>query len=233
MNTAIVTGSSQGLGKGFVDNLASTGYTVFACTTDTAKIIATENIIPIELDVISNESIKKAVREIGSKTDHIDILINNAGVNKDTVTNNQPELVSKLSSIDRESMLKMFDVNTVSPLILVKHFLPLLEKSSQSFVINVSSCRASYHDEFANNNPNYGYSSSKIALNMITSRLVKELPENIQTFAVHPGDITSTMNPEGDSEPRLQAKKIIEITDNWRSELNGEFLRYDGTFYRL
>ena len=160
------------------------------------------------------------------------MIVNNAGVNKDTATNNHKEYVCNLGSLKREDLLKMFDVNSISPLMILQKFPPLLT-SDPSFVINISSCRASFHDEFDNSTGNYGYRASKIALNMLTFCSVKDLPSNVKTFAVHPGSVKTNMNQQGDQTPYEQAEKIISITKNWKEEFNGRFLRYNGVEYPL
>ena len=160
------------------------------------------------------------------------MLINNAGTNKDTATNNHKELVCTLPQLDRKSLLKMFDINSISPMMVLKYFLPLL-KGNPSFAINISSARSSYKDENPNTNGNYGYRASKAALNLMTLGSLFDLPPNVKTFAVHPGSVKTDMNPVGTDLPLEQAKKIISITDNWKEEFNGKFLRFDGTLYPL
>ena len=230
MKTALVTGANRGLGKGFVEYLVSHGYMVFAGVRKLDSIVATDKVIPVELDISSDESIKDAFKYISSKTKSLDLVVNNAGVNKVSATNNNKELVSKLDKLDRKSLNIMFDVNAVSPLILTKEFLPLLT-STPSFVINISSCRASFNDEYPNSSGNYGYRASKSALSMLTFCSVMDLPKNVKTFSVHPGDVKTDMNEDGTDLPFDQAKKIIDITNNWKDEMNGRFLRYDGTYY--
>lgn len=231
MKYAFVTGAGRGLGIGFVEYLLDRGYFVFAGVREIkSEFKNDENLEYVVCDVTDDTSIDQAVNIIKEKTDSIDLIINNAGVNKDSVTNNHKEKVCKIENLNRKMLLDMFDANSVSPLMITKKFLPLL-KNDPSFVINISSCRASYHDEFEGGNPNYGYSASKIALNMFTLRSTKELPKNIKTFAVHPGDVKSDMNPGGNQNPYGQAEKIMDITKNWKDGFNGKFMRYSGEKY--
>ena len=199
---------------------------------DISKAKESETYIPVEIDVSNDESIKAAAQEVRKHTNALDLLINNAGLNKDTATNGDKTLVCNLDKLNREYLLKMYDVNSISPLIVVKEFLPLL-KATPSFVINISSCRASFHDEFANSNANYGYRSSKIALNMMTFGSIQDLPENVKTFAVHPGSVRTDMNPDGTETPLEAAESIVKIVDNWDDKFNGKFMRYSGELYPL
>ncbi len=232
MKYALVTGANRGLGKGFSDYLANNGYFVFAAMRKTDKQAVSKNILAIALDVSDDKSINEACEEVKSKTGKLDLIVNNAGVNKDTATDNHKEFVCSLASLKRENLLKMFDVNSISPLMVSQKFIPLL-KPNPSFVINISSCRASFHDEFDNSTGNYGYRASKIALNMLTFCSIKDLPNNVKTFAVHPGSVKTDMNAEGDQIPYEQAKKIMQIKKNWKDEFNGRFLRWSGEFYPL
>ena len=233
MKTAFVTGANRGLGKGFVEYLLSQGYQVFAgVKTNISKLNSQQNLVYVECDVSKDDSIDSAVSVIASQTDHIDLLINNAGVNKDSVADGHKEKVCILPNLDRKLLLNMFDVNTVSPIIIIKKFLKLL-KENDCFIINISSCRASFNDEYENGYPNYGYASSKYALNMMTFRLSKELPNNVKVFSVHPGNVKTDMNQSGEQSPYEQARNIINITKNWNSKLNGRFLNWNGEEYPL
>jgi NAD(P)-dependent dehydrogenase (short-subunit alcohol dehydrogenase family) len=233
MKSALVTGGNQGLGLGFVEHLLAEGWQVFATTrTDTSHLMHHPNLKWIQLDLGSDESLQKAFLTVSSEITSLDVLINNSGINKDTATHNHKGKVSTLPSLERDLLLHMFEINTVAPVLMVQKFLPLLNRTP-SFVINISSCRASYHDEFENEFGNYGYRASKSALNMCTYCLVKDLPLHVKTFAVHPGSVRSRMNPEGTNEPRDQARKIISIIKNWNDDWNGMFMNYDGAPYPL
>ncbi len=233
MMTAFVTGGGKGLGKGFVDYLLDRGYVVFSGERQPQNTPQRENLHVIPLDLSSDTSIAQSFELVSVQTDHLDFLVNNAGVNKDSATNNHKEKVTLLQDLDRESLLNMISINTIAPLLMVKTYLPLLMKAEKSFVVNVSSCRASYHDEIPNTSANYGYRASKTALNMMTFCSLTDLPTNIKTYAVHPGSVKTDMNPVGTDMPYDQAQKILAIAQNWKDEFNGKFLRYDGTLYPL
>ena len=238
MKTAFITGGGRGVGKGFTDFFLKEGFQVFISVRDPGKVDEQlkkqKNLAIVKMDVSDDESIKTAFKEVQKKTDHIDFLINNAGLNKESATNNKKELVSNLKDLDRKSLLKMFDVNSISPMIVLKEFVSLM-KSNPSFVINITSGRSTYKDEldFLNNSGNYGYKSSKAALNLMTFASIFDLPKNVKTFAVHPGNVKTEMNQRGTDDPETQAAKIIDITNHWKEEFNGKFLRFDGTFYPL
>lgn len=234
MKSVLITGAGRGLGKGFVEYFLDQEFHVFAGVRGGVGLedLASDRLTVLDLDVESDESIETAFATIKSQTDSLAYLINNAGINKNSATANRPELVSRLGSLKREPLLEMFNINSVAPLLLTQTFVPLLNQDL-SFVINISSCRASFHDPFSSSWANYGYTASKVALNMYTFHSLFDLPTTIKTFAVHPGDVRTDMNPEGSDDPKEQARKIITITHNWHDELNGRFLNYDGSSFPL
>ncbi|MFZ5376649.1 MAG: SDR family NAD(P)-dependent oxidoreductase [Patescibacteria group bacterium] len=235
MRTAFITGGGRGLGRGFAENFLQQGFQVFIGVRDPAKLdqqlSAHPDLVAIKLDVTDDSSIQQAFSEVVSLTDHLDYLVNNAGLNKDTATNGNKKMVCDLASLDRQLLLKMFNVNTVAPAMMVKGFLPLLTPEP-AFVINISSCRSSIKDE-PGSTANYGYRASKAGLNMMTYCLTRDLPANVKIYAVHPGMVKTDMNPQGQQTPFDQAKYIIGISQNWREELNGRFLNYDGKFFEV
>ncbi|MEA1929847.1 MAG: SDR family NAD(P)-dependent oxidoreductase [Patescibacteria group bacterium] len=225
MKTAFITGASRGLGCGFVEHLLEAGYQVFASVLRFSdKLPQQDNLTWITCDVSDDSSIQSAFDEVSKLTDHLDLVVSNAGISRRTFEDQG--LVSELTSLNRDSLLKMFNVNSLGPIMVTKCFLPLLS-GEEAWVINVSSIRAYFND--ANTHGNYGYRASKVALNMFTRCSLFDLPENIRTFAVHPGSVESEMNPDGSQTPKEQAEKIISITQNWDDDLNGKFLNYDGT----
>lgn len=233
MKSAFVTGANQGLGYAFVQDLLGKGWRVFGGTRKLPLDLPNhENLVWIQMDVSDNDSIAKAVAKIQEYISELNLLINNAGVNKDTGTNNHKELVTDLATLDRETLLRMFDINAIAPMLVLQKFLPLLT-DDPSFVINISSCRGSFHDRELNTQGNYGYRASKVALNMLTTCSLFDLPKNVKTFAVHPGNLRSKMNPTGGDDPKVQADKIVSITTTWDETKNGMFLNFDGAPYPL
>jgi NAD(P)-dependent dehydrogenase (short-subunit alcohol dehydrogenase family) len=232
MKVALVTGAGKGIGKGFADFLSANGYIVYAGVHKLSHKNSEKqpNIRTLELDVQDDSSIAQAVEVIKKEQGRIDLLVNNAGLNKDSATSGHKELVTKLDSLTREALLRMFDVNAVSLLIVIKHSIGLMT-DNPAFIINVSSDRASFTNAMNDSNANYGYKASKAALNMLSKVLVFDLPKNVHVVAVHPGSVHTNMNPNGTLEPAQAAAKIYQIIENWDPELNGRFVYNDGSIY--
>lgn len=231
MKIALVTGAGRGLGKGFIDVLSSKGYFVYAGVRDTSGFSDNENIKFIQLDVGNDETVARVRDQIKAEKGQLNLLINNAGLNKDTATNGQIEKVTKLDSLERSLLQEMFNINAISPIMLIKYILPLMTEQN-SFIINISSNRASFTDT-TNTVGNYGYRASKVALNMFTQCLLYDLPENVSTFAVHPGFVKTDMNPKGILTPKDAADRILQIIEDWKPDLNGKYLNNDGSLFQV
>ena len=234
MKVALVTGAGKGLGKGFAEFLSENGYFVYAGVhklSDKAQSPPL-NVKILELDVRDDKSIAQSIETIKSDRGEIDLLVNNAGLNKDSATSGNKELVTRLDSLDRQALLKMFDVNAVGPLMVVKHAIELM-KNDPAYIINISSERASYENAMHDSHANYGYKASKAALNMLSKVLVFDLPKNVSVVAVHPGGVRTNMNPNGAFEPKQAATKIHKIIENWDPELNGKYVYNDGSLHPL
>lgn len=230
LKVGFVTGAGRGLGKGFADFLSKEGFIVYAGVRTITCHKNYQNIRHIQLDVQDDESIRGAISKIEEGQGRIDLLVNNAGVNKDTSTHNHKELVTHLSSLNRQSLLKMFDINALGLLMVAKQALKLMTKPN-TFIINISSNRASLQQAGNDSSASYGYKVSKAALNMSTKAMLFDLPNNVSVIAVHPGGVHTDMNPAGSLEPEEAASRIYEIVQNWDSKLNGNFVKNDGALY--
>lgn len=231
---ALVTGAGRGLGFAFVKRLLSEGYRVVAAcregSTPALQEIASENLTVLQMDVEDDASIEQTIQRVSQITPSIDLLINNAGVNSDTVSPDNPNKVRMLEELDRSLLNKMFNINAIGPVMVTKAFLPLLKSAPQGFVINISSERASFNERHKDHNyNNYGYAASKAALNMYTYDLAHDLQRHgISIFCLDPGSMKTDMNPGGEISPDQAAEKILSIYNNFTPELNGRFLDNTG-----
>jgi len=109
MKTILITGANQGIGFETAKQLAELGYYVYLGSRDTSKgYEATEklkasglnNVDCIALDVTNIASITSARKTLESKTPHLDILINNAGI-----AGKQPQ---NISAVDMEKSSRSF-----------------------------------------------------------------------------------------------------------------------------
>ena len=132
----LVTGGSRGIGKAIVSRLAKDGARViFTYIQD--KIASDEvisdlsnynsNIQALQMDVSNRESVINVISSIRKNNSHIDVLVNNAGINK-------PEDFDKITDNDWDNVV---NVNLKGPFIVTQEALPLLKKSNNASIINI------------------------------------------------------------------------------------------------
>lgn len=234
MKTALVSGAARGLGRGIAQYLAKNDFYVYAGVRSLEQDIdygpCAKNVQKILFDVTSDESIQEAISKIRSEKQSLDLVVNNAGLARSSAIFGGKEFVSDIPSFDREKLLLMFNVNAIGPMMVAKYSLELMTNPN-SFIVNISSKRASFQDDYNERTRTSGYRASKLALNMFVKCLVDYLPENVQTFAVHPNEVITEMNPNGEFTPYQAANALYKLIENFDSQNNGKFLNYDGTIY--
>ncbi|MGL5941995.1 MAG: SDR family oxidoreductase [Waterburya sp.] len=193
--TALVTGGNRGIGLAIAQGLISKGYQVIitARSLEKAKQAAEklgEAVTPLELDISNDQSIEQAVKIVSQNIDRLDVLINNAGIYPDEGVN--------ILNIERELLDLTFNTNTFGAIRTVQSFLPLLEKSQDARVINVSSGYGQI-DGLSADVPSYCL--SKLALNGATIMLADALQsQGIAVNSICPGWVKTDMG--GASAPR-------------------------------
>jgi len=143
---------------------------------------------PLLLDVADPASIKKAAAEVASRYGHLDVLINNAGINYDTWE------TAEHADIDA-AVMETITTNLLGPWRLCQAFLPLLRKSEAGRIVNVSSESGSLANMGAGPP---AYQVTKAALNALTRTLAGELRSaHILVNAVCPGWVATAMGGAG------------------------------------
>jgi NAD(P)-dependent dehydrogenase (short-subunit alcohol dehydrogenase family) len=228
--TAFVTGADRGLGFALGAEMLKQDWQVFAgqhmpewpdLSALAAQYPKTLHIVPLE--VRSVESVKAAAKDVAELTNHLDVLINNAGVHSPTTLRaiREPQ--------DYAEMQRMYDVNALGPLRVTETFLPLMERGSLKRLCFISSEAGSIAR--SERTAEFGYCMSKAALNMAVKILSNDLSPSGYTFRVyHPGWIRSYMsgvkNMEATFEPEEAAAKAIPILLGQR-ENEGELVLLD------
>jgi NAD(P)-dependent dehydrogenase (short-subunit alcohol dehydrogenase family) len=225
--TAFITGANRGLGLGFVQVLLERDYTVFGGTREISdSLLVHPNLHWLECDVIKNPSIRCAFATIQEQVGSLSLLINNAGIKSESVKKS-----GTLLDLNRDHLMHILDVNLVSPAMVIKIMSPLLTEDP-SYIIQVSSARASHFKTPEKTEVDIGYDTSKAALLMLTACCVSELP-GVRIMSVNPGSVKTDMNPDGENSPRDRAEEIILLTENWQLEYQGGFVKHDGGLHPL
>ena len=234
MKTVLITGAAGGLGICLVREYLSRGYRVFGADigkrADTDKLLAEAggNYRFFETDVSDSSSVQKLADKVAAETDSLDILINAAGILR-------PESEDILEKFDIDGSRKLFDVNALGPLRVVKACISLLRHGKEKLLINISSEAGSMttHADYINR---YDYCMSKAALNIqsiILQRYVKQ--EGIRVLLFNPGWMHTQMGgPNAPINPADSARGIADLSASLCGKIEdipatGMFWNYDGT----
>jgi len=186
----LVTGANKGLGYEAARRfLAAGGHTVYIGARDPDRGRAAADSLGarfVQLDVTSDNSVASAAEVIDDEQGHLDVLVNNAGITGP---------VCDIRDYDGVAMATVLATNVVGYVRTIHAFLPLLERSSDPRIVNVSSGLGSFglaHDEsrIESRAPSPLYAASKSAINMLTARYAQALP-GIRINAADPG-LTAT-----------------------------------------
>jgi len=223
MKTALVTGANKGIGQEVAHQLAAKGFHVFVGARNAkAGRKAAEEIAKkcgkatfLEIDVADNDSVTTAAREFSNIEDHLDVLVNNAGIIVDGD--------SAILEISDDLFRNTLETNTLGALRVTRAFAPLLRKSKAPRVINVSSGGGQLTGGADGWAP--AYCISKTALNGVTVQLAAALPK----FAVNsvcPGWVRTEMGGENASRSVEEgADTIVWLANDAPQNVTGKFLR--------
>lgn len=228
---AFITGANKGIGYELVRQLAEKNYHVFLGARNeqlgqqAVDSLNVSNVSYIQVDISNSQSIQEATKKIHETTDHLHLLINNAGIALDF--NTLP------SELNIETLRQGFEVNFFGTFQMMQAFLPLLKNSSNSKIINVTTDMASL-TMFANGETHpintLGYNSSKTAINALTLAFSKEFATNgPEVFGITPGFTTTDLNgnsPGGHTT--IESAKIIIKYALSETNYNGKILNKNG-----
>jgi NAD(P)-dependent dehydrogenase (short-subunit alcohol dehydrogenase family) len=206
MTTTLITGANKGIGYETARQLAELGHTVYigARSAERGEKAAAElGVRTVALDVTDDASVEAAIKTIEAAEGHLDVLVNNAGIG--------------LMALNGPDALKMFDTNAVGIIRVTQAALPLLRKSQNPVVVNVSSALGSFWavtnpERPAFHVPAVVYGATKAAVSMLTVQYAKAVPE-VKFNAVEPG-YTNTELGGGNGEGRpaeVSAKVVVRM----------------------
>ena len=179
----LVTGSSNGIGRGTIIRFAREGYNViinynkdeknaYALKEETEKKYGVSASV-LRCDISSEEDVKNMVSKIIEQYGHIDVLVNNAAI----------EICSDFNEKDRESFIKVLNTNVVGTFLVSKYVGNEMKKVGKGRIINISS-----NNGIDKYDPStLEYDASKSAIINMTYNLAKEFAPYINVNCVAPG----------------------------------------------
>jgi 3-oxoacyl-[acyl-carrier protein] reductase len=211
--TAVVTGSSRGIGKAIALALAKEGYNVvinYNGSKEKAEQVKKEcedfgvSAITVKANVAdfaeSENLIKEAISTFGS----IDVLVNNSGITKDT-------LLLRMKEEDFDSVI---DVNLKGTFNTIKHAARQMMKQRSGSIINMSSVVG-----ISGNAGQANYAASKAGVIGLTKSVARELASRgIRANAVAPGFIETDMTDELNDKAKEEILNTIPLNDTGKGE---------------
>lgn len=200
----LVTGGNRGLGLEVCRQMATLNYQVILTARSEEKAINASSTIgsgvqPLQLDIDNPDSVSAAANFVDKNYGRLDVLINNAGIDYDTDQN--------VLSADLNRVRRVFETNTLGAWRMTQAFLPLLRKSHNGRIVNVSS-GAGALSSMTGGTP--AYSMSKIGLNALTQMTAHALKGSpILVNAVCPGWVATDMGGAGGGPIDKGARSIV------------------------
>jgi len=182
------------------------------------------------IDLLSEESVSEAAARVASRQLPVSIVLVATGIlHTESV---QPEKTWK--QINQPALDTLFRVNAIGPMLVMKHFLPLLPKLEKSVFACLSARVGSTTDNELGGW--YGYRASKAALNQFVKTASIELsrtrPQAI-SMAIHPGTVATGLSDPFSKNglnvltPRNCAKRLYKLISEADVGDNGGFFDYE------
>ena len=234
----IVTGSARGIGKEIALLFAAEGADVIVNGTRPGSadewVRESENrdrLHPMYFDITDVGEVRRNVMEIKKRFGHIDVLVNNAGV----------EFNEMIGMISRENMEKMFRVNVYGTIEMIQAVSRIMARNeSGGSIINISSMVG-----LRGNPGQLVYSATKGAVIALTKSAAKELaPKKIRVNSIAPGLTQTHMMEQADldklqkridnicmgriAQPRDIAGGCLLLASDYAGYISGQILPVDG-----
>ena len=203
---AIVTGAARGIGRAIAEDLAARGADIVVC--DLQKEWLDESVAAIEakgrkalavaVDVGDEDAVKACIKEVMDVFGRVDIMVNNAGITKDT-------LLMRMSGQDWDDVLR---VNLKGTFLFTRAVARPMMKQRSGSIVNIASIIG-----LIGNAGQANYAASKAGVIALTKSAAKELaPRGVRVNSIAPGFISSKMTDALSQEVRDQMLANIPMS---------------------
>ena len=206
--TWFITGTSQGIGLILVKQLLAEGYNVAATARNAESLkkavgISSVQFLPLQVDLVNEESVKEAVKATVTQFGSIDYLVNNAGYG----------LIGGIEESSDAEVRANFDVNVFGLLNITRAILPHMRAAKFGHVINLSSVFGLLAGA------GWGiYCSTKFAVEAISEALAQEVKSfGINVTIIEPGYVrTNFLNSSSLIAPTNPIEAYTDIREGVR-----------------
>ena len=219
---AVVIGGTGSIGSAFAEEF------VYRRPDTEVMILGRET--ETKLDLLSEDSISDAAVKVASRQLPVSVIVVATGILHTEFV--QPEKTWR--QINQPALDSLFRLNAIGPMLVMKHFLPLLPKLEKSIFACLSARVGSITDNELGGW--YGYRASKAALNQFVKTASIELsrirPEAI-CMAIHPGTVATRLSDPFSKNglnvmtPRDCAEKLYKLLSEADVRDNGGFFDYE------
>jgi NAD(P)-dependent dehydrogenase (short-subunit alcohol dehydrogenase family) len=228
MSTILVTGTSTGIGAAIVKVLARSGHRVYATMRNldkstTLKALAEKEKLDIrfiELDVNSDASVKAAFDNVLALEEHLDVLVNNAGIG----------VIGAVEEVSLDLHRAAMETNYFGAVRCMQAVLPSMRERRAGTIINIASVAGKVYGQ-----AHGAYCASKAAIEAISECLAQEVaPFGIRVAVVEPGVIETPIFTSSNPLPhqtnypnsrRLHLMFLAALEKRVQPEVVGEVVR--------
>jgi NAD(P)-dependent dehydrogenase (short-subunit alcohol dehydrogenase family) len=241
----LIQGSSRGIGLEFVRQAlgdATSGRIFAACRAPQRSSALVDlaardpRLRLVTLDVTSEPSIRAAAATVAAEVPRLHLIVNCAGLLHDRAAGISPE--KRLADVEPDALAASFAVNAAGPLLVAKHFEPLLAHTERTVFASISARVGSIGDNRLGGW--YAYRGSKAAQNMFTKTLAIEWARsrrNVICVALHPGTTDTELSrpfqanvpPQSLFSVERTVAQLLAVIDRLTPADSGCFLAWDGT----
>jgi NAD(P)-dependent dehydrogenase (short-subunit alcohol dehydrogenase family) len=221
MTTTLITGANKGLGYETARRLIDAGHDVWIAARDEQRGSAAAEQLGaryVALDVTDDASVAAAAERVAA-AGGIDVLVNNAGI---------VGARTSLAETTADDVATVLNTNVLGIVRVTRAFLPLLERSANPVVVNVSSGMGSFAvttdpDRLESTLVGLAYPASKAAVTMLTAQYAKGLP-HMRVNAVDPGyTATDFNNHQGTQSVEEGTDAVVRMAQIDQSGPTGTF----------
>lgn len=206
--TILVTGGAGGIGSAISRLLAKNGAVVIILDQEhmfeKAESLLTEIIESgnrcyfYPTDITAEDDWQKAVSFALEQTGHIDVLVNNAGIN----------IRKPIEKMDIEEWMTVMQVNTGGVFLGAKYVIPPMRRHGGGSIINTSSVCGLIGHKYTPE----AYTASKGAVTLLTKAIAARYAcDNIRCNSVHPSTVNTPLISERLKEPAFVAERLGEV----------------------